>query len=131
MTIMEWVVSIGIGVVIVALIGVIYALWDKRLTAVETLVAHFAATYLTRAEYDKLSIERADRMQGLLERIDEHRKENHIANQQFLARIEAKIDSNDRETTDRRHDMYARLDEICQRLAMVEAAPGDPRLRGK
>jgi hypothetical protein len=127
--IVEWIVTLGVGGAILGLVSVIYALWEKRLSNQEKMTALILSTYITRETHDALWAERADRIEKIFEITDRQHHENHEVNQQLLTRIESKMDTNAREVTDRRHKMQERLDEICQRLAMLEARPDDPRLR--
>lgn len=103
----EWLISILVGVVIVGLVSVIFGLLVSRLNRVEEI----AGEALSRQDHERLCTERSDRVE------------------RYLTELHQLIKENDRLAIDRRHSMYGRLDEICQRLAMIEAHPGDPRLR--
>ena len=102
----QWVYPLVIGSVVLALIGVIFGLLMQRLGGVEGL----ASEALLREDHERLCAERMERVE------------------RRLTELFALIKENERVAVDRRHLMYGRLDEICQRLAMLEAKPGDPRL---
>lgn len=123
----EWLIPVGIGVVIVGLVGVIFGLTMARLRTVEESIQE----KLSREEHEKLCAVRNQWIERMLTKLDSDQREKHENNVEVLRRIESKIDANDKEATDRRHDMYGRLDEICQRLALMEGLEGDPRLRKK
>lgn len=125
----EWLWALIIGGVVLGLIAVIFGLLMQRLSRIEALAETTAANALTRTEHERLCSERADRIEKSFARYDFDRREMHAANQTMLSRIESKIDSNEALAIDRRHKLYSRMDEVCQRLAMLEAVPGDPRLR--
>lgn len=103
----DWGWILIIGGVVLGLISVIFGLLVQRLNRVETT----SAAALSRADHERLCAERSERVEHQLEELLDLIKENHTT------------------ATDRRHQIYGRLDEICQRLAMIEAVKGDPRLR--
>lgn len=123
----DWMMQVLVGVIVVGLIGVIFKLTMARLHAVETSLQG----KLSREEHERLCTLRNQWIERMLKKLDSDQREKHESNVAMLMRIESKIDINDKEATDRRHEMYGRLDEICQRLALMEGMEGDPRLRGK
>lgn len=103
----EWGWILVVGGVVLGLVSVIFGLLVQRLNRVEAA----AAGSLSRAEHEHLCTERSERVERQLAELQELIRDNH------------------KTSTDRRHSMDGRLVEICQRLAMIEAVKGDPRLR--